>query len=80
VSPARQEERHACLRLTPIQEDQPRHIQRDQSDGSRAAYSGDAQTTQRKRDSDGEGTGGTIQSGRHGRTSTGYAWFGQTSS
>src|SRR5215218_4296172 len=80
VSPAGQEERHACLRLTPIQEDQPRHIQRDQSDGSRAAYSGDAQMAQRKRDSDGEWTGGTIQSGRHGRTSTGHEWFGRTSS
>jgi hypothetical protein len=28
----------------------------------------------------GQRTGGTIQSGRHGGTSVGYGWFGQTSS
>ena len=39
-----------------------------------------SETAQKQRDPGGQRTGGTIQSGRHGETSTGYDWFGQTSS
>jgi len=80
VSPARQEERHACLRLAPIQEDQPRYVQCDKGDSGWAAHPAYAETTQHEGSLGGQRTGGTIQSGRHGETSAGYGWFGQTAS
>jgi hypothetical protein len=80
VSSARQEERHACLRLAPIQEDQAAHIQRDQRNCGRAAHPAYAEAAQHEGNLGGERAGGTIQSGRHGETSAGYEWFGQTAS
>jgi hypothetical protein len=80
VSPAGQEERHACLRLAPIQEDQPRYVQCDKGDSGWAAHPAYAETTQHEGNLGGQRTGGTIQSGRHGETSVGYGWFGQTAS
>src|SRR5215218_2175749 len=59
---------------------EPRYVERDQGGHGRAAHCVDAESAQHENDPGGQRTGGTIQSGRHGETSTGYDWFGQTSS
>src|SRR5215208_4674382 len=80
VAAAGQEERHACLRLALVEQDQSAYVERDQHERGGAAKHADAEAIQHESDLGGQRTGGTIQSGRHGETSAGSDWFGQTSS
>jgi hypothetical protein len=71
VAAARQKPGDACLRLTPVQEDQADYVERDQCGGGRAAYPLDAEAAQYEDDPLGERARGSVQARRHGKTSAG---------
>jgi hypothetical protein len=70
----------ACLPPVPVEQNQPGNVERDQRGRGWSAHPIDAEAAQHEGCSGGEEARATIQSRRHGETSTEYAWFGRTAS